>query len=196
MLRFFLRPNVEFAATEEGEMLKVVQCEQCESDYAYKVQRKAKGRGYANVFIDGKHGAERADIQAKINIQKKLQRAVDFVPCTNCGHYQSDMVAKFRRNYQRWMFSSGLILSCASILLAFVGSSVNTTRMYGPVIPWPLFWIAVVVLFCVGVLLPLLRAKLAKNQNPNEQPLEMRKKLGQERAFIGERLDSIKSKNP
>ncbi|MGL4514858.1 MAG: TerB family tellurite resistance protein [Lacipirellulaceae bacterium] len=49
------------------------------------------------LFLDNEGAQERARVGAEAKLQKELAAAVDWVPCPDCGWYQSDMCEKSKR---------------------------------------------------------------------------------------------------
>jgi hypothetical protein len=77
-----------------GEALKFVHCEQCETEYTYRLKRTA-------TCLD--------------ELAQKLEQGVALVPCPACGWYQKNMIPGARRAHKRWMLNTGACLTIGLI---------------------------------------------------------------------------------
>jgi hypothetical protein len=96
-----------------------------------------------------------------------------------------DMVAKARRQHRQWLGYLGIGLMVGLIPLGFIVllivNSANHRQIDDPVVPVPTI-AGFIVLVAFGLMIA--RAWLARSYDPNNDDLETRKRLGQERAVL------------
>lgn len=186
-------PRLEYQATARGSALKQVNCEECESEYFYIVQRAATGRGTSPLMLFNQGAAAHAEAQAAAELNASLDRAVDLVPCPKCGRFQSNMVQKAQRRRHRWMFIVGLTLTITvgtvGGLLAFANHK-NAEKGWN-FAPSPLFEICVGLTFALGVAILIGRPIISRRFDPNTQDVEERRLLGQSRAMTRTDLERL-----
>jgi hypothetical protein len=181
--------GTDYTSTASGAALKLVRCEQCATEYVYRMERTAIGSGTSFLFLDNHGAANRASANAQDALQGKLERGVDLVPCLVCGWYQKHMFPRARREHRRWMFYLGVCLSLGVLPIAFVGAVVNSMDRDEPPIPWPLFVAVVSLLVSVGFGFLITKFVTARRYDPNSQDVEQRKRLGKSRAMLREVLE-------
>ncbi|HEX3150872.1 MAG TPA: hypothetical protein VHR66_22530 [Gemmataceae bacterium] len=181
---------MEYTSTMSGSVLKLVRCEQCETEYVYQLERTAEGQGTSFLFTDNEGASARASSRAEETLRRKLERGVDLVPCLACGWYQQDMIPRARREHRRWMFNVGACLTVGLIPVAIFGGIINAGRFGEPAIPWPVFVAILVVLATIGIGLMVAKFIGARTYDPNGQDVETRKQLGQARAVLRADLEA------
>ena len=93
----FVPIGKRYTATVTKSRVKTVVCETCKSEFSYEAVRKSQGFGDSWLWLDNKGAEARSLRSADKNCDKLLAKAVDFVPCSNCGWYQKNMVAAGKR---------------------------------------------------------------------------------------------------
>lgn len=110
-----------YTVTRFGSTYKVVECEQCTQRYAYQVRAAAEGYGTSPLYLDNQGAKDRAERQASFALECALRRAVEVVPCPECGWIQKDMQPLARhRHYRRLRIVAFLLLSGLILPLVFV----------------------------------------------------------------------------
>jgi hypothetical protein len=171
---------------------KLVRCENCHVEYAYRMERVGSGSGTSLLFLDNQGAQDRATQQAANELSGLLWRECDAVPCPACGWYQQAMIDALRRDHRQWMQATGLVLltvSLISLVIAYVNWLPNFP--HGPVAPWlvPTSLIGGVMTGVVGVGLLIARAKLAAGYDPNATDPQTRIASGRLRALLKEELE-------
>jgi hypothetical protein len=183
---------MDYTATAKGAVLKLVVCEHCQTEYVYSLERSALGEGTSLLFIDNEGAAQRASSRAEQELQRKLERGVDLVPCPACGWIQKNMIPRVRRAYRRWMLYAGGILIFVPLLVAFIGGVANEGRNgEGPHIPWPIFMGTLAAFVFLGVGFLIVRVVALRRYDPNSLAPETRKRIGQGRAFLREQWEQM-----
>lgn len=87
-----------YTATVNGRVVKLVPCEDCQTEYVYVLEREGVGAG-TSVYGMSVHGlnedpGDHAVSAAQDTLQQYLENDFDPVPCPTCGHYQKFMFPK------------------------------------------------------------------------------------------------------
>lgn len=99
-----------FTAALSGSVIKLVTCEQCNEEYAYRLIRRGQGTGSAVYGIGSGAAKLRAEQGAAKALKKRLERGIDPVPCPDCGWIQETMVRELRRRRHRWLIGVSVTL--------------------------------------------------------------------------------------
>jgi hypothetical protein len=117
----------QFNASFTGIRMVPVCCEQCRSDYFYELARVGTGSASAPYGIGSKGAAERAEKQAKEELQRRLVEESELVPCPRCHWINQEMIAGYRKaRYRGWgKFAGGLAVigTSISVLIGLVLSN-------------------------------------------------------------------------
>jgi hypothetical protein len=184
--------GMDYTSTASGAVLKRVVCEHCQAEYAYTLERSAIGEGTSLLFIDNEGAAQRASSRAEQELQRKLERGIDVVPCPACGWIQKNMIPRVRREYRRWMLYAAGLLIFIPLLVAFIGGVANEGGYdEGPHIPWPIFLGTLGALVFLGLGLLVVRFVTIRRYDPNSQDAETRKRIGQGRALLREQWEQL-----
>jgi hypothetical protein len=190
---------LEYSSTMTGSVVKLVQCDKCASEFVYQMERSATETGTSVLFVDNKGAAERASSRAQAALLRKLERGIDVVHCPVCGWYQVSMIPKARKGHRQWMLYTG---ACITIgLIPVVGiAAVFSGEPGEPGLPPPIFLAVAGTLAMFGVALMLCKVMLSRHYDPNSQDVEVRKRLGQDRATLRkdfeERIKAQQGANP
>jgi hypothetical protein len=183
----------EFTSTARGAVLKIAQCEQCQTTFAYKLVRRVDGRGSSPYFLDNAGAKERARKKAESGLREVLAKGFDAVPCPECGWFQAYMVPKFRREAFRWMYVAGMLTLIGFIVFLTASMVVFAATKGAPdgLILGTVFAAAAGVSFAAGI--GLLAGKVVRSRmlDPNATDAESRKRLGQSRSVWGLELGQI-----
>jgi hypothetical protein len=185
--------SLEYSCTKAGAVLKVVHCECCGAAYGYQLKRSARGEGSSFLSLDDEGAAARAASRAEVELRDKLERGVDAVPCPACGWYQQDMLLKARSKHRYGMLYTGLCLTIGLIPVAVIGVVINSEFGWNTdgAIPWPILLGGLFFCLMIGLGLILAKFVLAATYDPNTQDVEMRKQIGQARAWLREDFDKV-----
>ena len=182
-------PVRHYEKVVRGSAVRVVLCENCQTEFVYVVSRQGHGDGVSILFLDNKGAQDRARTQAGADLQRELTRGQDPIPCPDCGWYQRSMIPFLRQAHRRGMGIAGALLLClAAHLLVF---SVGAWFGDGPAYKDLAHFLAHACgwLTSVGLGLILIRKLLAGRIRPNEGDPEARKDLGRRLAM---RMDDFK----
>ncbi|HEX5139021.1 MAG TPA: hypothetical protein VFY93_18775 [Planctomycetota bacterium] len=179
------------AATATGRARRVVRCEECGGEYAYEIERAAVGHGISVYALDEDGAAKRARKEAQEHLVRQLDAEIEVVPCPKCGWVQTGMTPLARRQYRRWMDTTGWVVALLAVTAAFanmaMGSGAPPRRL---LVAWP--W--VIVAGVLGPALVLLRLALANAYEPNDEPVEVRIERGRKRSVAVE-ADPARDRN-
>lgn len=157
--------------TIEKTAIKQAHCEHCNCLYAYQTSRKASRSsdgalaaghvgGVVGVLIWAlvrslsKNDDSKLRAQAEIAAQKQIDRAIEVVPCPECGWYQQDMVKEARRRARRdrlmmTFISFGSLAAFALFIMAAINDDKYSRK---PIVPHSALWIAgSVVAICTAL---------------------------------------------
>lgn len=177
-------PLIPYALTYStsvfGCMPKLVRCEKCDMEYVYILEATAAGEGTSYLFTDNEGARKRSAAQAQAALQKSLDQGCEPVPCPACGTIQQHMLPRARELRFQWMRTWGLIglgiaglLTLISIKVSWDGESMVRT-------PLNIFlWIATGAAFLFGFGMLERWNQQSSRYDPNQEPVEMRKRRGQ-----------------
>jgi hypothetical protein len=168
-----------------GGRIVDVNCEQCGGRYYYKLTRIGTGAGSVPYGMSTSWAAQRAEAEAVVNLQKRLAREAELVPCPKCNWISSELVKGYRLG--RYRIAGELALAIAlggafSSLVAAWHISIGNPRD-----PWlPYLWFdgpAASLALAVTVL--LIRRWLRSRIRPNrDYPREPELPLGTPPALV------------
>lgn len=169
----------EYTYSASGGAYKFVVCEKCKQKYVYCMVRSGDGQGTSLYFLDNSGAQRRAEDQAHAVLQHRLKAECDPVPCPKCGWYQKDMVAKLRRDYQPWLYWTGILASFAGTLCAALGYPMLSYdyRFYASIL-----FIAAFLGVGGGMTAFFCRSRGAARFEPNAIPVKDRLRIANERA--------------
>ncbi len=103
--------GTKYSCSLSGWMWKNVVCESCQSEYRYKAVEVVTGVADDFLWVDKSGAKKRAEEQAHNKLERRLARAIEPVPCPNCGWYQKNMTALFKRKRLIWMWCYGPLIA-------------------------------------------------------------------------------------
>jgi hypothetical protein len=166
--------NEQHSADVEQSTVRLVTCEQCDTDYVYQLTRS--GQGYANSLygLDNAGAKRRAKRQAKDQLARRMQLACEVVPCPECGHVQRHMFRKARSDRA---FLVGLVPMATTVLTVasfVIGLSVWNGRV----------WYLLGVVFLLASLIGLVVTVFVYGMyNPDRKSRDARLRLAEEKAM-------------
>jgi hypothetical protein len=188
-MAFFYYSYTDFTASKRGSALKLVECEQCQTEYVYCLERTADARVRSEYHSANEEALSRARELAQQNLQKVLHDAIDPVPCPACGWYQWDMVVEARRVHHGWMVNAGCAFFPVIFLLFFVFAFLAFLGVTP--VSWQQFLILAAVLAACGIALVAIKFVLTIFLNPNKEHVETRKQIGKARTMLASELDEM-----
>jgi hypothetical protein len=111
-----------FTANTEGVRLKTVNCENCSTEFLYKMKREATGASSSFYGVNRQGAADRAASDAKALLHAYLKNDFDAVPCPACGHYQRYMFPKLVEEKSLWL---QVLMLLGLLSASFSGVSVS-----------------------------------------------------------------------
>jgi hypothetical protein len=165
---------MRYKATVQGEIWRIVRCENCGTPYAYRMEIEASADSSSLLGLNDQGAQQRAAAQAALNLQAKSQVSVAAVPCPECGYYQRHMARRFRSQYLHWTLIAGVVALAGGLAVLF------SDVPYG--------WVGATGLISVGAAFMILGALWRPRIDPNAGDPEPRKQLGRACALWGERL--------
>jgi hypothetical protein len=93
-----------------GKRLAAVQCDRCGCEYYYELARVGSGVATAHYGIGSKRAQRVAEERARFDLNRRLARDAELVPCPRCQWINEDLVAGYRRNrYRGWWKVAALV---------------------------------------------------------------------------------------
>lgn len=108
----------QYTATVKGQVLKLVPCENCATEYVYVLKREGEGIGTSMYYLNESGAATHAVASAEDALQQYLANDFDAVPCPTCGHYQRSMFPKLYDGGPIWVVLAKLVAVVAACLNA------------------------------------------------------------------------------
>jgi hypothetical protein len=166
--------NNQHTITVTQSAVRLVICEECNTEYVYQLERSGEGMGNSVYFLDEAGAKRRAERKAREQLARKMEHACEAIPCPRCGHYQDHMLAKARGEAA---FKWGLLAALAMVLCVggFVLALSTRAVMLGVGIG-VLGLLAAIVLGIIGLV-------VNGSYDPNKKPKEERLRIAVERAF-------------
>jgi len=165
--------NNQHTVTVEKTTIRLVTCEECETDFVYELSRSGEGYGNSVYFLDESGAKKRAARKAKEQLSRKMKNACEAIPCPQCAHVQDHMLGKARSDRA---IKIGLL--AALVFLLSVGGfalALSTKAFLLGIVLGGLFLVATAV---IGIF-----AVVALNSfDPNNKPKSERIKRAEELA--------------
>jgi hypothetical protein len=157
-----------FTATAAGQRLETVVCEKCSTKYHYIITRLATGKGSAPYMVGQQAANERAVAASRSNLEKRLGREAEMVPCPKCHWVNEDLVRRYRRTLYRWMGKFAWIIPLAIFFLAIpISMSLYDQLGYNSKVPRDVQWSMDVLALLSPVIVLLVRHHLRQKVDPN-----------------------------
>jgi hypothetical protein len=182
-----IKLTTTYTANMEGAQFKTVNCENCSTEFLYKMKREASGVGTSFSGVNKQGAADGAVSGAKELLHAYLENDFDAVPCPSCGHYQRYMFPKLEEAKSWWLQ--------VLLVLALLGGSFSAVGVVywgvlivlgerGQTITHVVMALSVLAVACLVVFgLRYLQRARTRRFNPNAGDPEARIKLGRELAI-------------
>jgi len=109
-------------STVSGTQAKIVTCCGCKRSYRYFARRTGSGNATALIFFYTSRAKQEALERAEKDLADELDRAIDPVPCPNCGTLQPHMNRKPRNKKRTALFLLGAGIG---VVAAFIHQSLK-----------------------------------------------------------------------
>lgn len=169
----------QYTATAGGAVVKPATCEECGTEYVYRVERMGEGQGTSLYMVDNQGAQRRANEAAEKALAKELEKAIEVVPCPKCGCVQEDMVKEARRRHLGWMGKPGWFLVFGAVAFGVVNWASGAAKHKDPWVAWPTF----ALFAAIGPVLLVVRAVLRAQHDPNTEDREARLEWGRSLAL-------------
>jgi hypothetical protein len=157
-----------FTASHAGVRIEEVACEKCKTRFFYQLKRVGNGQGSAPYFLAQDSARNRAERAAQRNLEKRLSREAEMVPCPRCHWVNHELIERYRRcRYTGAWVWIVIIMFCA--LLAAIAAEAGLGEVMERHSNAPT--IAFFTVLGIGLLSPvcvlLIRARLRSAIDPN-----------------------------
>jgi hypothetical protein len=118
---FFVYVGKRFDATKRGQRVVQVKCDQCGCEFFYELARVGTGAASAPYYVRQDSASRRAMKQAEVDLERRLTREADLVPCPECNWINHELVRKHRDGrYRSWSKGAVLIAILGTIMALLV----------------------------------------------------------------------------
>lgn len=188
----------EYTATLQGQIFKLVPCENCATEYVYVLEREGVGCGTSFYGLTNDSAQENAQTGAETSLQEYLENDFDPVPCPVCGHYQRFMFPKLYDGGSSWLQLAHPALLLAGCLNAVVAAYWAITYAQQPSdhasarLGMTLGLLA--VLATIGIGLKAVERSRARRFDPNTEDQQTRIEKGRSRAVTRTEFDAAQAR--
>ncbi len=163
---------------------KTVHCEKCDIVYAYEVTRHGTGEAFNPLFLAGEAAQKKCEEDAVKDVQRKLDQAIEVVPCPGCGWISEEMWGEARRLHLRRVKFAAIALLCALVIPFFMLYAATCQTDGEPVSSRMIIECVAMILFQVALAIGMLvgRGIACRGYNPNDEPVDLRLSKGRARA--------------
>jgi hypothetical protein len=193
MFDFLLYHRFDDHGTVSRSVFVEVTCEQCSHYYGYALTRSQRAIGDRYVWQSCDKGKEKALSDARRDVDRKLARGVELVPCPRCGWIQARMLGRARdENYpiEGWPALFAFILATVALAALFVLWKLEEALQLN----WVTAWVSLIATFALMVTVGLVciarEALRARKYDPNSAPQEERIALGRSRSLRWEQFEA------
>jgi hypothetical protein len=194
MFEFLLYHRFDDYGTVSRTIFVDVACEQCGHCYGHALTRSRRAIGDRYVWQAREKYREKWLAQARRELDAKLARAVEVVPCPHCGWIQSRMLDRARQERypaETWPGLFAFILAMIALAGLFVLWELEKAFQLN----WVTAWISLSATFglmvCCGGLCIVREALRARRYDPNSAPQEERIELGRQRSLSWEQFQAL-----
>jgi hypothetical protein len=107
----------QFTSSAAGRRIEQVTCEQCGTEFWYELNRTGIGQGSAPYYLFQNSAARRANAAAAKDLQRRLNRDAELVPCPKCNWVNESLLTRYRRTQYQFHPALMVALSAAFIIL-------------------------------------------------------------------------------
>jgi hypothetical protein len=194
MFEFLLYHRFDDYGTLKRTVFVDLVCEQCSHCYGHAMTRTRRAIGDRYVWQSREKYREKWLAQARRELEVKLARGVEVVPCPRCGWFQARMLSRARE--ERYPSTSWPALSAFVLaMIALAGLFVLWELEKAFRLNWVNAWISLSATFglmvCCGGLCILREALRARKYDPNSAPQEERIEMGLQRSLSWEQFQVL-----
>jgi hypothetical protein len=194
MFEFLLYHRFDDYGTLSRTVFVDVTCEQCGHRYGHAMTRTRRAIGDRYVWQSREKYREKYVEEARRELDAKLARGVEVVPCPQCGWIQARMLDRARRERypaETWPALVAFILAMIALAGLFVLWELEKAFRLN----WVSAWISLSATFglmvCCGGLCIVREALRARRFDPNSTPPEERIELGLQRSLNWEQFQAL-----
>jgi hypothetical protein len=111
----------EYKSALVGKRLIPVRCDRCGCEYYYELARVGSGNATAHYGIGSKRAERAAEERARLDLNRRLERDAELVPCPRCQWTNEELVERYRRNrYRGWWQAVAAVGSVGTIISLLV----------------------------------------------------------------------------
>lgn len=105
--------------TADGQKWRAETCGHCGGQFYYLVRLRTTGSANNHYFLDSAGSRQRAESEARGQLERAFREHVVPIPCRHCGKFQEYMLESVRSEQYRWMrtLGIGLLVSVPLLLL-------------------------------------------------------------------------------
>jgi len=184
----------QYTAKARGAVIKRVACDQCSSEYFYRMERTATGSGTSMYMLDNHGASSQATRSAERALKNALETGFDPVPCPACGAYQQFMIPAMRKEEWTWVMPINIILGLVGVG-ALVLSVYRTSQHLGrstnaSMSDMLTAWGAFAVICGSIIVLTVLKYLTVHDVDPNETDKDARLAIARSRAITREEVEA------
>jgi hypothetical protein len=194
MFDFLLYHRFDDYGTVSRTVFIDVTCEQCSHCYGYALTRSRRAIGDRYIWQSREKYRDKYVAEARRELDAKLARAFDVVPCPRCGWIQAHMIAKAqqaRYPAETWPAVFAFILAMIALAGLFVLWELEKAFQ----LKWVTAWVSLMLTFALmvgcGMLCVLREALRARKFDPNSTPVEERIEEGMQRSLSWEQFQAL-----
>jgi hypothetical protein len=114
-MHFYFGKHIQ--STKAGARLVRVACARCECEYFYNLTRIGIGHGEAPYYIGVARATRSAEKGAQKDLERRLTREAELVPCPNCNWINDELVAGYRIVRYRFLGTLARVTLVIGIIL-------------------------------------------------------------------------------
>ena len=164
----FIYYGKTFKASQAGERVVSVTCENCGCQYYYELIRIGSGASTASYGLGTASASRKAQAQSERDMQRRLALEADLVPCPKCNWINDELVRGYRlgryRGVGKAAFALGLAGSILSLVVAWfiaIGSPMDRWLLPYLLVGGPGGFVS------LAITMILLRSRLRRRIRPN-----------------------------
>ncbi len=162
----FLYFGKTFTSHRVGERLVRVECERCGGEFFFQLNRIGNGSGEAPYYIGQGRAARAAERRAVKDLERRLERETELVPCPKCSWINEQLVDGYRRTRYKFLGKVASYICAAAVILALTLLPLLAFREPAAVLPVAVVLLGIVLL-AGGVLVvrAFFRSRIRPNAN-------------------------------
>lgn len=177
----------KYTTTLRGSVFKFVPCENCSTEYVYRIEREGTGIGTSMYSLNNDGAASHSRSAAGETLASMLENDFDPVPCPACGHYQRYMFPKLLQTKWQWAHPITLALVVVGSLSCVIGLYWAIIYLQHPNIRvvenMVTAWTVMLAAGIIGLGFSLIKRFALRNFDPNLEDQQARIAIGKNRAI-------------